>query len=80
MKRGCDLLILLLRSQSKDRSLVSLDSSYKDSAWPNNEHKKASLMDAFFVGSIRLLQSNRTFHHRDVARERAEETVLFQQH
>jgi hypothetical protein len=27
VKRGCDLLILFLRS--KDRSLVSLDSSYK---------------------------------------------------
>ena len=27
MKRGCDLLILLLKAKSKDRSLVSLDSS-----------------------------------------------------
>ncbi|MNT78373.1 hypothetical protein D3C72_2176040 [compost metagenome] len=26
---GCDLLILFLESQSKDRSLVSLDSSYR---------------------------------------------------
>ena len=30
MKRGCDLLIFnLLKTRSKDRSLVSLDSSYQ---------------------------------------------------
>jgi hypothetical protein len=40
VKRGCDLLIVILKTRSKDRSLVSLDSSYKDSGWPKNEQKK----------------------------------------
>jgi hypothetical protein len=33
VKRGCDLLILIRKKRSKDRSLVSLDSSYNDGSW-----------------------------------------------
>ena len=32
MKRGCDLLISTFKTKSKDRSLVSLASSYKGSS------------------------------------------------
>jgi len=39
VKRGCDLLILFFKATSKDRSLVSLDSSYKVCV----RHKKAPI-------------------------------------